>query len=181
MDLPLGRGQDCGKIPTSSVRHAVCPPVENPHHCDFLNLRRMLVQTHLQDCQERGHSSWSPISLQTQPQAPPLILVPFLYPLVSFPAGAPQRSRCPCCLWLFPEAKRLLFPSGNKRRTLRVQFSFGPSFICWALALHQQRFSPPSHLSPSEPHTEGAVDKKQRPVQFYYNSGWGSGWQKEEG
>ncbi|EAW52252.1 septin 1, isoform CRA_a [Homo sapiens] len=26
--------------------------VENPHHCDFLNLRRMLVQTHLQDLKE---------------------------------------------------------------------------------------------------------------------------------
>lgn len=30
-------------------------PVENPHHCDFLNLRRMLVQTHLQDLKEVTH------------------------------------------------------------------------------------------------------------------------------
>ncbi|KAH0514999.1 Septin-1 [Microtus ochrogaster] len=29
--------------------------VENPHHCDFLNLRRMLVQTHLQDLKEVTH------------------------------------------------------------------------------------------------------------------------------
>lgn len=29
--------------------------MENPHHCDFLNLRRMLVQTHLQDLKEVTH------------------------------------------------------------------------------------------------------------------------------
>ncbi|KAM9098035.1 septin-1 isoform 1-T1 [Sarcophilus harrisii] len=29
--------------------------VENPHHCDFVNLRRMLVQTHLQDLKEVTH------------------------------------------------------------------------------------------------------------------------------
>ncbi|XP_078009071.1 septin-1 isoform X3 [Phascolarctos cinereus] len=29
--------------------------VENPYHCDFLNLRRMLVQTHLQDLKEVTH------------------------------------------------------------------------------------------------------------------------------
>nr|XP_012997734.1 septin-1 isoform X2 [Cavia porcellus] len=29
--------------------------VENPHHCDFMNLRRMLVQTHLHDLKEVTH------------------------------------------------------------------------------------------------------------------------------
>lgn len=35
--------------------YLVRPLVENPHHCDFLNLRRMLVQTHLQDLKEVTH------------------------------------------------------------------------------------------------------------------------------
>ncbi|XP_001518204.3 septin-1 isoform X2 [Ornithorhynchus anatinus] len=42
-----------------SVRGRLYPwgtvEVENPRHCDFLNLRRMLVQTHLQDLKEVTH------------------------------------------------------------------------------------------------------------------------------
>ncbi|KAG8513644.1 Septin-1, partial [Galemys pyrenaicus] len=39
----------------SRGRHLVKRTQNNPHHCDFLNLRRMLVQTHLQDLKEVTH------------------------------------------------------------------------------------------------------------------------------
>ncbi|XP_011837936.1 PREDICTED: septin-1 [Mandrillus leucophaeus] len=48
--------RDGGKRPVRGRRYSWgTVEVENPHHCDFLNLRRMLVQTHLQDLKEVTH------------------------------------------------------------------------------------------------------------------------------
>ncbi|XP_047389915.1 septin-1 isoform X2 [Sciurus carolinensis] len=48
--------RDGGTRPVRGRRYAWgTVEVENPHHCDFLNLRRMLVQTHLQDLKEVTH------------------------------------------------------------------------------------------------------------------------------
>ena len=54
----LGMRQSIDRVEShhNNIESSVFFPVENPDHCEFSNLRDMLIRTHLQDLKDVTHS-----------------------------------------------------------------------------------------------------------------------------